>query len=276
MLKLSLNNGVVPSQFKIAKVIPIFKAGEKNSMDNYRPISLLSVFSKIMEKIVASRLLSFLDTNGILSKWQFGFRSGHSTAHPMVHFLNNICDSLNNNKHTIAVFCDLKKAFDTCDHRILILKLKKYGLADTEINWFKSYLTDRKQFVTINKSSSPLLNITLGVPQGSILGPLLFILYINDLQLSSKFLALLFADDTTLLLTHSNIDELMVMANTEFQKICEFFRVNRLVLHPDKTKFILFTRSKIKQLNLNLVAVTTIILTRTITLVALDRSSLLI
>ena len=171
----------------------------------------------------------------------------------MVHFLNNICDSLNNNKHTIAVFCDLKKAFDTCDHRILILKLKKYGLADTEINWFKSYLTDRKQFVTINKSSSPLLNITLGVPQGSILGPLLFILYINDLQLSSKFLALLFADDTTLLLTHSNIDELMVMANTEFQKICEFFRVNRLVLHPDKTKFILFTRSKIKQLNLNLV-----------------------
>ena len=151
MLKLSLNNGVVPSQFKIAKVIPIYKAGEKNSMDNYRPISLLSVFSKIMEKIVASRLLSFLDTNGILSKWQFGFRSGHSTAHPMVHFLNNICDSLNNNKHTIAVFCDLKKAFDTCDHRILILKLKKYGLADTEINWFKSYLTDRKQFVMINK-----------------------------------------------------------------------------------------------------------------------------
>ena len=126
VLKLSLNTGVVPSQFKIAKVIPIFKAGEKNSMDNYRPISLLSIFSKIMEKIVASRLQSYLDTNGILSKWQFGFRSGHSTIHPMVHFLNKIGDSLNNNKHTIGIFCDLKKAFDTCNHQILLLKLKKY------------------------------------------------------------------------------------------------------------------------------------------------------
>ena len=222
-------------------------------MDNYRPISLLSIFSKIMEKIVASRLQSYLDTNGILSKWQFGFRSGHSTIHPMVHFLNKIGDSLNNNKHTIGIFCDLKKAFDTCNHQILLLKLKKYGLADTELTWFSSYLTDRKQFVSINKSSSPLLNITLGVPQGSILGPLLFILYINDLPLSSKFIALLFADDTTLLLTHTNINELIEMANVEFRKICEFFRVNKLVLHPDKTKFILFSRSRITQVNLNLV-----------------------
>ena len=222
-------------------------------MDNYRPISLLSIFSKIMEKIVASRLQSYLDMNGILSKWQFGFRSGHSTIHPMVHFLNKIGDSLNNNKHTIGIFWDLKKAFDTCNHQILLLKLKKYGLADTELTWFSSYLTDRKQFVSINKSSSPLLNITLGVPQGSILGPLLFILYINDLPLSSKFLSLLFADDTTLLLTHTNINELIEMANVEFRKICKFFRVNKLVLHPDKTKFILFSRSRITQVNLNLV-----------------------
>ena len=170
----------------------------------------------------------------------------------MVHFLNKISDSLNNNNHTIAIFCDLKKAFDTCNQQILLLKLKKYGLAASELMWFKSYLTDRKQFVTINKSSSPLLNITLGVPQGSILGPLLFILYINDLPLSSKFLSLLFADDTTLLITHTNINELIAMANIEFRKICEFFRVNRLVLHPDKTKFILLTRSKIKQINLNI------------------------
>ena len=146
----------------------------------------------------------------------------------------------------------LKKAFDTCNHQILLLKLKKYGLADTELTWFSSYLTDRKQFVSINKSSSPLLNITLGVPQGSILGPLLFILYINDLPLSSKFLSLLFADDTTLLLTHTNINKLIEMANVEFRKICKFFRVNKLVLHPDKTKFILFSRSRITQVNLNL------------------------
>ena len=165
----------------------------------------------------------------------------------MTHFLNKIGDSLNNNKHSVAIFCDLKKAFDTCNHKILLMKLKKYGLSDIELSWFKSYLTDCKQFVMINKSSSSLLDILLGVPQGSILGPLLFILYINDLPLSSKFLALLFADDTTLLLTHENLDELIRMANEEFRKICEFFRINRLVLHPDKTKFLLFTRSSAKK-----------------------------
>ena len=122
---LSFNTGIVPSQFKIAKVIPIFKSGDKSSMDNYRPISLLSTFSKILEKIVASRLLTFLDDGNILSKFQFGFRRGHSTVHPMVHFLNKITESLNKKKHSIAIFCDLKKAFDTCNHSILLKKLKK-------------------------------------------------------------------------------------------------------------------------------------------------------
>ena len=202
---LSFKNGVVPAQFKIAKVIPIHKAGDKSSMDNYRPISLLSAFSKILEKIVAIRLLTFLNTNEILSKWQFGFRAGHSTSHPMVHFLNKITDSLNDKKHTVAIFCDLKKAFDTCDHDILFKKLKKYGIEGSELNWFKSYLSERKQFVSVGPSSSSLLDIALGVPQGSILGPLLFILYINDLPLSTKFLSLLFADDTTLLYSHDDL-----------------------------------------------------------------------
>ena len=130
-----------------------------------------------MEKLVASRLFSFLDTNGILSKWQFGVRSGHSPVHPMIHFLNKISDLLNNNKHSIAIFCDFKKAFDTCNHDILLLKLRKYGLLDTGLNRFKSYLTDCKQFVTVNQNSSPLLYILFVVPQVTILGPLLFILY---------------------------------------------------------------------------------------------------
>ena len=243
IFNLSFTTGVVPVQFKMAKVIPIFKAGDKSSMDNYRPISLLSSFSKILEKLVALRIMSFLNNNDILSKWQFGFRSGHSTAHPMVHFLNKITDALNNKKHTIAIFGDLKKAFDTCDHQILLSKLKKYGVDGSELDWFKSYLTNRKQFVSVGSCSSSLLEISLGVPQGSILGPLLFLIYINDLPLSSKFLSLLFADDTTLLFTHDDIKQLTAIVNNEFRKVCEFFRTNRLVLHPDKTKFILFTRS---------------------------------
>ena len=161
--------------------------------------------------------------------------------------LNKVSESLNSKKYTIAIFCDLKKAFDTCDHKILLSKLKKYGIDNTELKWFESYLTDCKQFVSLKNKNSPLLEILLGVPQGSILGPLLFLLYINDLPLSSKFLSLLFADDTTLLITHENIDTVIKLANTEFQKVCEFFRMNRMVLHPDKTKFILFARSNIER-----------------------------
>ena len=112
-----------------------------------------------------------------------------------------------------------------------------------ELDWFKSYLTNRKQFVSIKNKSSPLLDILLGVPQGSILGPLLFLIYINDLPLSSKFLSLLFADDTTLLFTHDDLKTLEEIINAEFRKICEYFRINRMVLHPDKTKFIVFSRS---------------------------------
>ena len=146
-------------------------------------------------------------------------------------------------KHSIAIFCDLKKAFDMCNHKILLSKLKKYGIEGCELEWFHSYLTNRKQFVSVGNYSSLLLDISLGVPQGSILGPLLFILYINDLPLSSKLLALLFADDTTLVYTHDDIKTLVEIVNTEFKKVCEFFRINRMVLHPDKTKFMLFSRT---------------------------------
>ncbi len=123
IINLSLLNSAVPSQMKIAKVIPIHKGGMRGSMDNYRPISLLSCFSKILEKVVCNRLCSFLETHSILSGAQFGFRPGHSTIHPMLHFVNHVSTDLNNKEHTIAIFCDLRKAFDSCDHKILLSKL---------------------------------------------------------------------------------------------------------------------------------------------------------
>ena len=145
---------------------------------------------------------------------------------------------------TIAIFCDLQKAFDTVDHKILLKKLEGLGVRGIELKWFESYLSNRKQFVTLDGVNSILLDIILGVPQGSILGPLLFLIYINDLPLSSSLDDSLFADDTTLLKSHQNLDELSAIVNNEFQKVVHFFRSHKLSLHPEKTKFMLFSSHK--------------------------------
>jgi hypothetical protein len=145
----------------------------------------------------------------------------------------------------MAVFCDLRKALDTVDHKILLKKLTKIGVHGIELQWFENYLTDRKQFVTLNGASSNLLNILLGVPQGSILGPLLFLIYINDLPTCSKLFTNLFADDTTLLASKPTIDQLFSFVNEEFRKVVYYFRAHRLVLHPDKTVYMLFSNSNI-------------------------------
>ena len=251
----SLVEGAVPQQLKLAKVIPVFKSGKKDVMDNYRPISLLSCYSKIIEKIVCTRLTCFLDVNKLISSSQFGFRKKHSTLHPLIHFQNFVSSALDKGEHAVAIFCDLRKAFDTVDHRILLVKLRKMGVRGAELLWFQNYLTGRRQIVSINGSNSLLLSILIGVPQGSILGPLLFLIYINDLPLCSELFALLFADDTTLLLAGPNLEELTVKINTEFKKVVDFFRSHKLALHPEKTKFILFSNSSVarsKQVNISL------------------------
>jgi len=165
----------------------------------------------------------------------------------MLHLLDKVSEALNKNKFTLAIFCDLKKAFDTCNHDILLAKFERYGVRGQELNWFCSYLKNRQQFVEIEGGRSQLGVVKMGVPQGSILGPLLFLIYINDLPGTSSLVALLFADDTSLLFSHDDLNILTQIVNHKFQKICNFFRSNGLVLLPVKTNFILFTTRRVDQ-----------------------------
>ena len=196
----SLCTGIFPNALKIAKITPIFKKGDPHLTDNYRPISLLPVISKILEKVVFLQVYDYFVKNKLLYDSQYGFRKYHSTEFAALEFTDKIITNLDQSKLPIAIFLDLSKAFDTIDHSILIHKLHYYGIQGTSLNWFKSYLDNRQQFVQFNDSKSSYSTITTGVPQGSILGPLLFIIYMNDIsQVTNKFHFTLYADDTSLI-----------------------------------------------------------------------------
>ena len=179
----SFLTGTVPDNMKIAKIVPIFKSANKKMLNNYRPISILPAFSKLLEKLVCNRLVNFLETHDLLYKHQYGFRQNHTTAHPILQLLKDISNANDKNSKdvTLAVFLDLSKAFDTINHKILINKLEHYGIRGICKNWFANYLCNRTQYTDIDGFQSSRMLISTGVPQGSILGPVLFLVYINDI-----------------------------------------------------------------------------------------------
>ena len=210
IINLSLKTGVFPESLKIAKVIPIFKQGCRLLCNNYRPISILSALSKILEKCVLNQITFYFILEGLFTDNQYGFRRGRTTTDCLVDLIEKITIALDQGEYALSIFLDLSKAFDTFNHSILLTKLIYFGIEGMENQWFDSYLHKRKQRVLVNGIFSDLLMINSGVPQGSILGPFLFLIYINDIEQATKeFSIRLFADDTSLTLTDKNLDLLI-------------------------------------------------------------------
>ena len=249
----SLSEGIFPDPLKIAKVVPIYKNGNIKCVSNYRPISVLPSLSKITEKLVYIRLEKYLIKNSILHQNQFGFRSKLSTSMALLELVDKLSKSIDDRKLTVGVFIDLAKAFDTVDHRILLSKMEHYGIRGVALNWFQNYLTNRKQYVTIGNIKSNDAYIKCGVPQGSILGPILFLIYINDLNYVSKLLnTIMFADDTNLFLTGKSLAELEHQMNIELEIVNNWFKTNLLSLNVTKTSYIIFCNKKLPDINIRI------------------------
>ena len=242
IFNLSISTGVVPSSLKLARVIPVFKKGENTVLGNYRPISLLTCLSKVLEKLVFIRTTKFINMHNLFYPLQFGFREKHNTTHALLTMINKIANGIDAYEHTVGVFLDFSKAFDTINHDILLYKLDYYGIRGIALEWFRNYLSNRQQYVSIANANSTTKLISCGVPQGSILGPLLFLVYINDFCKSSNTLSfILFADDSNIFFSHKDPKYLLDTINQELRQVSEWIKSNKLSLNLQTTNYMLFS-----------------------------------
>ena len=240
LINSSVVNNVVPTDLKSAKVKPLFKKDNRSEVSNYRPVSILSIVSKILERAVYNQLESFLVKNGLLYEYQSGFRGNHSTDSCLIHLSDHIRGQTSNGLFTGMIMLDLQKAFDTVDHDILCRKLRAMGVESVE--WFRSYLADRTQSVHVNAAKSDFKSVVCGVPQGSILGPLLFLTYVNDMKtsISSNCKLILYADDSAILYSHKDPSTISQVLGKELESCSKWLIDNKLSLHLGKTECILF------------------------------------
>ena len=241
----SFSKGICPDFLKISIVIPIYKKDSKLIVSNYRPISLLSNINKILEKLMFNRLYSFLESNKCIYDFQFGFRQKHSTNHALLSMTQEIRDIIDKGDLAIGVFVDFQKAFDTVNHKILLRKLEHYGICGIANKWFSSYLSKRKQMVSIGGATSSTRDIEHGVPQGSVLGPLLFLVYINDLHTCIKHSTTRhFADDTNLLYSTDHTKprnrNLIRNLNKDLKSLTHWLLANKISLNSTKRELIYF------------------------------------
>ena len=246
---LSMRSGIFPDLMKLAEVVPLHKSKSRENETNYRPISLLTTMSKVVEKVVYERVYQFLVKTGQICETQYGFRPRHSCEHAVAQVIGSVLKNLENNKNTIAVMLDLSKAFDTISHMIMIQKLELFGVRGVCLNWFRSYLENRQMRVKCkvtssqSESLSEYQTVNYGTPQGSCLGPLIFLIFVNDMRLHlTEVDSVQFADDTTILFGHRNDNYLKYCIEQELATLGDWFRANKLTLNVDKSVFLMYNR----------------------------------
>ncbi|PJE77717.1 hypothetical protein CI610_03355 [invertebrate metagenome] len=251
LFNMSFNQKSFPEIWKKGVVLPLFKKGDRHLVSNYRPITLLSCIGKVFERVVFKHIYNYFHENSLFYEKQSGFMSCHSTVHQLIEIYHNICCSLEEKKHACLIFCDISKAFDRVWHKGLLIKLEAYGIRGDLLEWLKNYISDRQQQVIVKNVYSNTGYTTAGVPQGSVLGPLLFLIYINDIVDNMNSISRLFADDTSLMYSSSSLLDIQRSLNNDLQKLNKWSQDWLTKFNPQKTDVLLITNSKnIPPLNL--------------------------